>query len=42
MFAVKIIRTNSEELMEVAYSEYKLLKTVDHPNIIKMHDAFYN
>lgn len=41
-FAVKIIRANDEELMEVAYEEYKLLMTLDHPNIVKMHDAFFN
>lgn len=41
-FAVKIIRANDEELMEVAYEEYKLLITLDHPNIVKMHDAFLN
>jgi serine/threonine protein kinase len=41
-FAVKIIRANDEELMEVAYEEYKLLRTLDHPNIVKMHDAFLN
>jgi serine/threonine protein kinase len=28
--------------MEVAYEEYKLLKSLDHPNIVKMHDAFLN
>jgi serine/threonine protein kinase len=28
--------------MEVAYEEYKLLRSLDHPNIVKMHDAFFN
>ena len=28
--------------MEVAYNEYKLLKQIDHPSIVKMHDAFLN
>lgn len=41
-FAVKIIRTQDEELIEIAYSEYKLLKSLEHKNIIKMHDAFLN
>ena len=41
-FAVKIIGVNDEELMEVAYEEYKLLRSLDHPNIVKMHDAFFN
>jgi serine/threonine protein kinase len=26
----------------MAYDEFKLLKTLDHPFIVKMHDAFYN
>jgi len=26
----------------MAYDEFKLLKTLDHSNIVKMHDAFYN
>ena len=41
-FAVKIIRTQDEELIEIAYSEYKILKSIDHQHIIKMHDAFLN
>ena len=41
-FAVKIIRTQDEELIEIAYSEYKILKSLEHKNIIKMHDAFLN
>lgn len=40
--AVKIIRTNDVELIEVAYEEYKLLRSIYHENIVKMHDAFYN
>ena len=28
--------------MDIAYEEYKLLKQLDHPNIVKMHDAFLN
>lgn len=40
--AVKIIRTNDLELIEVAYEEYKLLRSISHENIVKMHDAFYN
>lgn len=28
--------------MEVAYNEYKLLKTLEHPNIIKMLEAYLN
>jgi serine/threonine protein kinase len=40
--AVKIIRSRQHEITEMAYDEFKLLKTLDHPNIVKMHDAFYN
>lgn len=40
--AVKIIRTQEEELIEVAYEEYKLLRNLWHDNIVRMHDAFYN
>jgi len=29
-------------LIEVAYEEYKLLKSIEHKNIIKMYDAFLN
>jgi hypothetical protein len=32
--AVKIIRTDDEELIEIAYNEYKLLRSIDHKNIV--------
>jgi serine/threonine protein kinase len=41
-YAVKIVRSPEHEITEMAYDEFKLLKTIDHPNIVKMHDAFYN
>ena len=40
--AVKIVQTNDDELTEMAYNEYKLLKTISHPSIVKMYDAFFN
>jgi len=40
--AVKIVRSRDHEITEMAYDEFKLLKTLDHPHIVKMHDAFYN
>ena len=40
--AVKIVQTKDDELTEMAYNEYKLLKTISHPNIVKMYDAFFN
>lgn len=39
---MKIIRTPEEELIEVAYEEYKLLRSIQHENIVQMYDAFYN
>mgnify|MGYP000382555700 CR=1 FL=1 len=39
---MKIIKSKCEDITEMAYDEYKLLKTLDHPNIVQMHDAFYN
>ena len=39
---VKIIRTPEEELMEVAYNEYKMLKSLDHIGIVKMREAYLN
>ena len=40
--AVKIIRTDNEEHIDIAYEEYKLLNGIDHYNIIKMYEAFLN
>jgi serine/threonine protein kinase len=28
--------------MEIAYAEYKLMMSLNHPNIVKMYDAFFN
>ena len=39
-YAVKIIRSPDEEIREVGLKEYKLLKTVSHPNIIRMYEAY--
>ena len=41
-FAVKMIRAQDEELMEVAYEEYTLLIKLNHNNSVQMHDAFLN
>lgn len=41
-YAVKIIRNEDQELLDVAYEEYKLLRSLSHKNIVLMHDAFYN
>lgn len=41
-FAVKVIRARDLEYQKVALKEYKLLKTLNHPGIIKMVDAFVN
>lgn len=39
---MKIIRARDKEYQKVALREYKLLKTLSHPGIIKMVDAFIN
>lgn len=39
---MKIIRTQEEELIEVAYEEYKLLRDIQHEGIVRMRDAFFN
>jgi hypothetical protein len=39
---VKIIRTPEEELMDVAYNEYKMLRNLNHSGIIKMREAYLN
>ena len=39
---MKIIRSSDDELIDIAYEEYKLLMQLDHPKIVKMHDAFLN
>lgn len=41
-FAVKIIRAKDEEYQQIALKEYKILQQLDHPNIIKMHEAYLN
>lgn len=39
---MKIIRCKDDEYRKIALQEYKLLKSLDHPNIVKMPDAYYN
>jgi serine/threonine protein kinase len=39
-FAVKIIRSSDEEYQQVALKEYWTLKKLNHPGIVKVHDAF--
>ncbi len=41
-FAVKVIRARDNEYQKVALKEFKLLKTLNHPGIIKMQEAFVN
>lgn len=36
--ALKIVRTDDEEMVETAKQEYDLLKTVDHPHIVRAMD----
>ena len=41
-FAVKIVRTPDEEMQELAKQEFDLVRGLDHPNIVKMHDMYFN
>lgn len=38
--AVKVIRTDDEELLEIARQEFEALKSLDHPCIVKVFDFF--
>lgn len=37
-----MIRARDAEYQKVALKEFNLLKTLNHPGIIKMNDAFIN
>ena len=39
-FAVKIIRSSDEEYQKVAIKEFWTLKKLNHPGIVKVHDAY--
>lgn len=41
-YAVKIIRARDIEYQRVALKEYGLLRSLNHPGIIKMVDAYVN
>ena len=41
-FAAKVIRARDIEYQKVALKEYNLLRSLNHPGIIKMNDAFIN
>lgn len=43
-YAVKIMRVPDEEYYNIAMKEFKLIEGLGkgHPNIIKVHDIFYN
>jgi len=42
-YAVKIMRVPDIEYFNIAMKEFKLLEAqLDHPNIIKAHDMYYN
>ena len=40
--AVKIIRSDDEEYIEISKNEYKLLKNLSHPQLIKMYDCIHD
>lgn len=39
---MKIVRSKSVEYLQVALNEFKLVRALDHPHIIKMHEMFFN
>lgn len=42
IYAVKIIRTNDIEVLKTIKNEFLLQKILSHPNIVKVHEMFYN
>ena len=38
IFAMKILKSNSETHKSLLQKEYNILKTLDHPNIVQFHD----
>jgi len=36
------MRLHDEEYYNIALKEFKLLENLDHPNIMKVYDIFYN
>jgi serine/threonine protein kinase len=42
IFAVKISRSDDEEKVASFRQEYEILKGLDHPNVIKVHEIFTN
>jgi len=39
-YAIKITRTNDEEMIKIAQKEFRLVSNLNHPNIIKMKKLF--
>lgn len=37
-----MIRNKDEEYQHIAMKEFHLLQTMNHPNIVKMHEVYYN
>ena len=42
MRAVKVVRSDDEEKRAAAVSEYKMQKTMKHPNIIEVNEQFFD
>jgi len=40
--AVKIIRSDDDEYIEISKKEYEVLKSLDSENIVKMHDCIHD
>lgn len=41
-YAVKEMRVPDKEYFDIALKEFKLINDLNHPNIIKVYDIFYN
>jgi len=39
---VKMLRTNDVEVLKAMKNEYKVLRSLDHPSIIKAVEMYYN
>ena len=41
-WSAKIVRTNDIEVIKAIKTEFLILKSLSHPNIVKVHEMFYN
>jgi serine/threonine protein kinase len=41
-YAVKMLRNNDVELLRAIKNEFLIQKALDHPNIVKVHEMYFN